>query len=296
MIVTAILLGTHTHNRGHDLRDARYSQIQTNEGWGDGFGQRFATEDEAHASFAKRAEFGESVAGRRLTRSEILKGVAHPAQDRSSHIADSSRRTRELAGPQPVLASVAEMQLISAQKRHDEALPLWERDLLNAQRAVDSERAEQVRKQALEQLLASPKARKALETVDKLIDLTRYDEAVDQRTIDELQHQRTMLLRFGDSDAASINTRIVQDRLFDAAKASADQAREHADKVSARRDALLQGRDDWDSPPVIREDLLGTKTATMVYAGESVTVPADQFQGHSTEELLSRHFGVTVAE
>ena len=274
--------------------DPRFSLTRVGDQYSDCFGKRFATQQEASDSFNEGVAFRESTAGRSLSRAELLQGVSRPKTDPRQQLADSQRRKGELAGPPAVQPTAVELHLQSVEKQRETAMPRWDRELIDAQRKVAQERSAQVAKEALNQLLTTAKATKVLTNLDKLILLAKYDATVPESVVNELAHQKSMLLKYGDVSATSANVQAIQSQHFENAKAASDQAQSHADRASQRRDALLADRSDWDSPPVVRQDILGSKTVELRFGGDSVSIPFDSFSGRTTPELLAQHFNVNA--
>lgn len=279
------------------MYDPRFAVSQSSRGFGDNFGQHFPTVDEAHQSFLKRAQFAESVAGRSLSRAELLNGVSRPQPDAAQALTDRQRRERELSPPAPTKKTSAEIQLEFAQQKLLDSLQPAERAVRIAQQKVDTERSEKAKAEALDCLLSLPQAQRALADLDKLADLVRYDSTVDQRTVDEINHQRQLLMTYGDGLAASTNADIIRKNLLAIAQQRADELKSHIDRATERVKALDTGSD-WEAPPeFVGDPLIGLNPTVILRArGKTVEVPRQEWATTPKEELLSRHFGDTPNE
>lgn len=284
------------------MRSLRYKSIRTSGGYTNVLSLPlvFATDDESHADYLLREAEIDQRLGREATQKEQRHGVDRPETRRPGDIiAEKRRREREL-NPTPVDARTDAERRLDARKEalqaHQNSGPMSTRERLVAESEAEvaAERAAKLEADAREAALGTPKGKRVRADLERLIFLVKFDATVPEQDYSELLHQQALLMKFGDVNAVDQNLRLIQKRLFEGVQASEQELKSHADRISARKEALMVGRDRLDSDPVFTTNALGIRQATLTYLGETVTVPAEQVDGRDSAALVKSHFNVAL--
>jgi hypothetical protein len=233
-----------------------------------------------------------------LSRKELMHGVDR-VQDQSPQQQRDEMRRRQLELNPPVSADtrtptevLADQYRARVEADRESKLTTNEKKLLESERAVAAEKAAKAAADAHAVVMASPAVHKVVEQFERLLSLAKFDETVPTSIYSELQHQNALLHKFGDATAATANLSKLSQQLFAGAVAQEQQLQAHVDRVQDRKAAFLM-----EEKPTLKahahKDVFGNEQMVLFYAGESKTIPVDQFNGKATAELLQTHFGVS---
>lgn len=268
------------------MRDPRFATIKTARGFNDNFGKNFASEEEAHASFVRQASEASDIAGRALTRAELVSGVSRPPTDPATKLRDDARHATELAGPPLPRKSTAEIQLAHAQQRLIDSLPPAERAVKLAEQAVEREQAEKAQAAAYEKMMSNPDLINVLSEIDRTLMVAKYDSTISQQTIDELQHQRRMLTTYGAWSTAEHNLNELKKAMIVEAQEQVKQFDRRSDR-ERKRLANIRTPKDFSVPPEFKDGKVILRCG-----GKVVETIPEAYYAASKAQLLEMHFGV----
>ena len=202
-------------------------------------GKLFTTLQACHDDFLGEVTRREELAGRPLSREELINGIGRPdpRSDRERRDAEK-RRAAELSPNQPDLRTEAERYrddlLARKEAARFEALSPLDRRIEAAERRVAGEQAANTLSAAREAAGGTDAARRVSKELAAAIQHAMYSPDVSQADLDELRHQAALLDRFGDVAAVGKNVVTIQTAMLNGVTAQAEQLRASADKLAAR--------------------------------------------------------------